>query len=199
MTISVLIKRIHMYTGLLNFTVLTIFGIIGIVATVLPNPSQREKPEATVQTRDFQLPGGMDDRQLADYIQASLDLPLTGPAPEWALGRDRQNRLRFRLGTPARFYEILVLENQNKIQITTQPYDVWQYLFHLHELTPGWAQPELRTQLWAWYMEFSIWSLMLMSLSGVYLWLATRPKYRWAQASFAVGSAIFVIFYIGIR
>jgi hypothetical protein len=199
MQISPLIKRIHMYTGLLNFTALTIFGIIGIVATVLPKPAQRPKPAATVQVQDFQLPGGIDDRQLADHIQASLNLPLTRPAPDWALGRDRQNRLRFRLWTPARFHEILVLEKQSQIQITTQPFDVWQYLFHLHEMTPGTGQPELRTQLWAWYIEFSIWSLMLMSLSGVYLWLATRPKYRLAQVSFAVGSAIFVLFYVFIR
>jgi hypothetical protein len=141
----------------------------------------------------------MDDRRLADHIHASLNLPLTKPAADWALGRDRQNRLRFRLGTPARFYEILVLEKQDQVQITTQPFDFWQYLFHLHEMTPGAGQPELRTRLWAWYMEFSIWSLMLMSLSGVYLWLASRPGYRWAQASFAAGAAIFIVFYIAIR
>jgi hypothetical protein len=188
-----------MYTGLLNFTVLVIFGIIGIVATFLPRPVEREKPAATVQMRDVHLPGGLDDRRLADYLQASLNLPLTRPVPDWMLGRDRQNRLRFRLWTPARFYEILVLEKPGKVQITTQPFDVWQYLFHLHEMTPGTGQPELRTLLWAWYIEFSIWSLILMSLSGVYLWLASRPKYRWAQVSFAAGAAIFVVFYIAIR
>lgn len=32
------IKRIHMYTGLLNVTALAVFGVIGIAATVLPSP-----------------------------------------------------------------------------------------------------------------------------------------------------------------
>ena len=98
-----------MYTGLLNFTVLMVFGIIGVVATVLPKPPERQKPPSTAQVRDFPIPGGMSDRQLADHIQASLNIPLTGPAPDWALRRDRQNRLRVRLGTPARFHDIVVL------------------------------------------------------------------------------------------
>lgn len=193
------IKRIHMYTGLLNFTVLIIFGIIGIAATILPNAEQRPRPPSTVELRDFPIPGGMSDRQVADHIHAALQIPLTAPAPDYALGRDDQNRVRFRLGTASRFYTIVVMENENKVQITTQPYDVWQYLFHLHEMTPTWVPPGLRNQLWASYMEFSIWSLILMSLSGVFLWLASRPKYRWAQVSFATGSAIFVLFYIAIR
>ena len=28
--------RIHMYTGLLNFAALVLFGVVGIIATVLP-------------------------------------------------------------------------------------------------------------------------------------------------------------------
>jgi hypothetical protein len=193
------IKRIHMYTGLLNFTVLVIFGIIGIVATVLPRASERKKPPSTVQQREFAVPGGMSDRQLADHIYESLNIPLTWRPPDYSLRRDDQNHLHFQLGTAPRFYDVAVLENEGRLQITTQPYDLWQYLFHLHEMTPARWPPGLTNQLWALYMEFSIWSLLAMALSGVYLWLASRPKYRWAQISFAVGSAIFVGFYIAIR
>jgi hypothetical protein len=32
-----------------------------------------------------------------------------------------------------------------------------------------------------------------MALSGVYLWLSSRPAHRWAQVSFAVGSAGFLL------
>ena len=38
-----------------------------------------------------------------------------------------------------------------------------------------------------------------MALTGVYLWLATRSGYRWAQISFGAGTAIFVVFYIAVR
>lgn len=193
------IKRIHMYTGLLNVTALAVFGIIGIAATALPSPRDRTPPEATVELRDFVVPGGMDDRQLADHIQMELAIPLTGSAPDWSLYRDRDSNLHFRLPTPARRYDITVLEAEHRLRLQMQPFDNWQYLFHLHEMNPGHAGSDPRIQAWAWYIEFSIWALITMALSGVYLWLAQRPGYRWAQISFASGVFVFVAFYVAVR
>jgi hypothetical protein len=193
------IKKIHMYVGLLNFSILLIFGIIGITATVLPEPNQRPKPASTARVIDFQAPQGLDDRGLADHLHAALKIPLTGTAPDWDIVRDKENNLRVRFHTPATRFEATVLEAENKLRIEEQPFDTWQFLFHLHELTPSWAHPDIRTQLWAYYVEFSIWSLILMALSGVYLWLASRPSYRWAQVSLAAGMFIFLVFYLVVR
>ena len=193
------IKRIHMYTGLLNTTALAIFGIVGIAASLLPPPKDRPAPEATVEFRDMEIPGSMDDRQLADHIQAQLQIPLTGPAPKWSFWHDDHGNLHFRLPTPARRHDIVVLEDESRVRIRSQAFDNWQYLFHLHEMTPSHARPDLRIQAWAWYIEFSIWALILMALSGTYLWLASRPEFRWAQISFATGIIVFVAFYIAVR
>jgi hypothetical protein len=54
-------------------------------------------------------------------------------------------------------------------------------------------------RLWTWYNEFSIWSLIGMSLSGVYLWLASRPRYRPAIYVFAFGSLSFLLLYMLTR
>ena len=94
------IKKIHMYLGLVNFTILFIFGLVGISASFLPPPSEQDRAEPE--------------------------------APDW------------------------------------------------------------RTQLWALYIEVSIWSLILMASSGIYLWLTSRPKLRWAQLSFAAGIISFI-------
>ena len=191
--------RIHMYTGLLNFTALVLFGVVGIVATALPPHAERAQPEPGVELVEFEIPGGMDDRQLADHIQATLRIPLTGRPPDWTLKRDDDNNLRFRLPTPARGHEIVVLEAESRLRIETLLFPTWQYLIHLHEMVPSRVTPDLRIQAWAWYIEFSIWSLILMALSGLYLWLESRPGYRWAQVSFGVGSLIFVCFYWFVR
>ncbi len=191
--------RIHMYTGLLNFTALGLFGVVGIFATVLPPHVERARPEPVVAFVEFEIPGGMDDRQLADHIQATLQIPLTAPAPDWSLKRDDDNNLRFRLPTPARRHEIVVLEEEGRLRMETLTFPTWQYLFHLHEMTPSHSTSDFRIQAWAWYIEFSIWALILMALSGLYLWLESRPGYRWAQISFGVGSLIFVCFYWFVR
>jgi len=141
----------------------------------------------------------MDDRQLADHIQMELAIPLTESAPDWSLYRDRDSNLHFRIPVPARRYDITVLEVEHRLRIRMQPFDNWQYLFHLHELNPGYSGSDPRIQACAWYIEFSIWALITMALSGVYLWLAQRPGYRWAQISFAGGVIVFVAFYVAVR
>lgn len=195
-----LVKKIHMYSGLISFTALVIFGLIGIAATFFPHPEERPRPEASIQEFDFNVPGDLDDRQLADHIQAELDLPLTGPAPDWSLGRNKENNLRFRLPTPGHYHNVVVLEQENRIRITTQPFDRWQYLFHLHEMTPRPGQMDLRVKLWAYYGLFSVWALITMTVSGLYLWLNTRRrKLWWAQVSFSVGTLCFVVLYLALR
>lgn len=194
------IKKIHMWVGLLNFTILIIFGIIGIAASILPRPADRPRPAATMRTVAYVAPGNLDDQALANAIQAFLDIPLTSsPVPSYAIRRDEDQRLRVSLFTPAVRFETTLLENDGKLEISEQPFDVWQYLFHLHELTPRAAGPDWRLRVWTWYMELSIWSLILMALSGVYLWSAARPGYRWGQVSFAAGLLIFVGFYWWVR
>ena len=195
-----LIKKIHMYSGLVSFTALLIFGVIGIVATFLPRPNDRPKPESTVQEIDFVIPGNLDDRQLADHIQAELDLPLTRPAPDWSMGRNKENNLRFLLPTPGHNYSLVVLETDNRVRIKKQPFDTWQYMFHLHEMTPRPGPTDLRIKLWAYYGLFNVWALIVMTLSGLYLWLSTgRRKFRWAQASFVMGAICFVVFYLALQ
>jgi len=195
-----LIKKIHIYSGLISFTALLIYGVIGIVATFLPRPDDRPKPEATVREISLSVPEDLDDRQLADHIRSELDLPLTRRAPDWSLGRNKKNNLRFRLPTPGHYHDVVVMEQENRIRITTQPYDLWQYLFHLHEMTPQPSQDDLRKRLWAYYGLFNVWALIMMSCSGVYLWLSTkRRKYWWAQISFSVGTLTFVALYLALR
>lgn len=200
MIMNQLIKKVHMYSGLVSFTALVIFGAIGIVATFVPGPDDRSRPDSTVEEIDFAVPGNLDDRQLANHIQAELDLPLTSPAPDWSLGRNKDNNLRFRLPTPGHYYDVVVLETDNRVRIKKQPFDTWQYLFHLHEMMPRPGQADLRVKLWSYYGLFNVWSLILMTLSGLYLWVSTpRSRFRWAQVSFFLGAVFFVIFYMALK
>lgn len=186
------IKKLHMYLGLLNFTILVIFGIVGLSVSLLPPKEERLRPKSTVRHVSYETPGGLGDRELADHVYATLRLPLTQSAPDWSLRRDKQNNLQFSLGTPAKSYHIVVLEQQSQLRIESTPYDSWQYLFHLHEVTLRQTAPDWRMQAWGAYMELSIWSLIFMALSGVYLWLASRPGLRWAQCSLVAGMVSFI-------
>ena len=189
------VKKIHNYVGLLNFTILIVFGIVGIAVSVSP-PGPRPRPEPVVREVAFTAPGNLDDEQLANRVQETLDIPLTGPPRDFQIRRGKDGQLRVRLGTPATMYTVIVREDQDLLRVETVPFDKRGYLFHLHEMTPGAGQPDWRLSAWAWYVEFSIWSLTFMALTGVYLWLVSRPKWRWAQVAFASGSALSLLVYV---
>ena len=200
MKMNLLIKKIHIYSGLISFTALLIFGVIGIVASVLPRPDERPKPDAENWEINYQVPTNLDDRQLADRIQSDLNLPLTKSPPDWSLRRDKESNLRFRLPTPGHFYDVVVVEEDSLLRIRKQPFDEWQYLFHLHEMTPSADPEDFRILLWAYYGEFNLWALIVMGLSGLYLWITTkRRNFWWAQVSFLVGTLSFAVFYLALR
>ena len=189
-----LLKKIHMYTGLLTFSALIVFGIAGVHAT-LRDPDQRHRPEAKIEHVDFVVPGNLTDKQLADRVYETLKPPLAGPLRKRALRHDKQGNLVLPFHTVNGSRKVTVLERENRLRVETKQASLGQTLNALHATVPRWAAPDLRIRLWAYYMEMAIWALIGMSLSGVYLWLAARPGSRWGQVSFGAGSTAFLVLY----
>ncbi len=188
-----LVKKIHMYTGLLTFSALIVFGVAGMHAT-LQDPS-RDRPKAKVEHVDFEAPGDLADKQLADRVYETLKPPLARPLETWALRHDAQGNLVLRFHSVNGLRKVTVLEEENRLLVQTERLSLVQTLNALHATVPRWAAPDPRIRLWAYYMEMAIWALIGMSLSGVYLWLAVRPGSRWGQVSFGAGSAAFLVLY----
>ena len=189
-----ILKKIHMYTGLLTFSALIVFGVAGVHAT-LRAPEQHRRPETRIEEVDFIVPGNLTDKQLADRVYETLQIPLARPLEKWALRHDTQGNLLLRFYTPNGLRTVTVLEKENRLRVETRQASLGQTLNALHATVPRWAAPDLRIQLWAYYMEVAIWALIGMALSGVYLWLAARPGSRWGQVSFGAGSAAFLVLY----
>ncbi len=194
-----LIKKLHMYTGLLNFSILFVYGASGLLLTAQPAPGNRPRPKPETRFVDFQVPAGLTDKQVADRVWETLQLPLTAPPQPQGIRRDPSNNLRFGFFTPSNAHQIVVLEKENRLRVETVRNDIWRYLFALHGTALGHPSTDWRIQAWAWYNEFAIWSLIGMVASGVYLWLASRPGFRWAQVSLAAGLGIFALLFLLTR
>ncbi len=187
------IKRLHIYVGLLNSTILVVFSIVGLAVTFVPRRPAESLPAADVRYVPFEVPGDLDDLQLARRIQEALHLPLTRPPAKFNLRRGEDGLLRVRLPTPSKLHTVTVLETENRLRIETRPFDVWHYLVRLHTITPAGRLPDWRLRAWSWYVEFALWSLIFMAVTGIWLWLVSRPRLGWAHASFAAGTAAFVL------
>jgi hypothetical protein len=183
-----------MYIGLLNLSILLVFGVAGLTATI-DNRADRD-PE--VEYRAYTVPAGLDDKAAADRVWEFLRLPLSQPLPKYAIRRDASHDLTLDFYSPSGVRRAVVLEKENRIRLETRRNGFAEYLNALHTTTIN-RNPDWRMRWWGYYTEFSIWSLIVMSLSGVYLWLASRPLYTPARYAFALGCGTFLLLYILTR
>jgi uncharacterized iron-regulated membrane protein len=196
---TVLIKKIHTYLGLLTFINLMVYGIAGLAATFHADPENSAKPQPSVYELPFKVDPNLTDRQVAERAVAALHFTLVAPVSEYAIKHDRANRLWLDLYHSNGTHKVTFLETEGKMRIEEIRNDVWSYLDNLHTTTSAFASGDIRMRLWANYNEFAMWSLIGMTVSGVWLWLAVRPGHRWAQVSFATGMGIFVALWILTR
>jgi hypothetical protein len=185
------IRRIHMYLGLLNFSLLVVFGIAGLVATLeAPDIPQKEAPP--VEFREFTPAPSASDREVGQLLARTLNQAHAGPP---VVRRNATNQL------VAEFYSVngmvraTLLEGERRIQVQTFRNSIWEFIDGAHATTIAEAPPDGVVRAWAWYVEFSIWSLIAMSLSGLWLGLSSRWNYRWTRVSLAAGCMAFAALY----
>lgn len=189
------LKKIHAWLGLLSFTVLLVYGITGLSVTMLPAPEDRPRRQAAAEFVDFRVPPNLTDKQVADRVWEALNLPLTNPAPEWSLRRDADNNLTIGFYTPNGPARVTVLEREGRLRLVRERAPWPAFLNNLHASTLRDLPVDWRMRAWVAYNEFAIFALILMSLSGVYLWLSSRPRHLLARLSFFAGTGSFLALY----
>jgi hypothetical protein len=198
--VQALVKDLHTYLGLLNFSHLIVFGIAGLVATFSPPPGERQPEPGPVRHVAFTARPDWTDKEVADAVYEALRLPLTGPVPEWAIRRDAEGRLLLNFHTVNGPFRVTVLESEGRLRIETLRNGFWRYVSNLHAtLRVHDHSGDWRVGLWTWYVEVALWSLIAMALSGLYLWLSSRPRFRTAFWLLLGGSALFIVLYVLTR
>lgn len=189
------VKKLHAWLGLLSFTILLIYGITGLSVTLLPAPEARPRREGGTEFVDFRVPPNLTDKQVADRVWEALKVPLANPAPEWSLRRDADNNLTMGFYTPNGPTHVTVLEREGRLRVVRERSEWPAFLNNLHASTLRDRPTDWRMRAWIAYNEFAIFALIFMSLSGVYLWLSSRPRHRAAQISFFAGTGAFLVLY----
>jgi len=192
-----LLRKIHMYLGLLSWSSLIVFGIAGLTAT-LHSPSD-PRPALAVRMVEFSVAPNSTDADVADAIWKKLAVPFASPPGKWSLRRDSDNHLVVSLWSPNGVVNATVIENEARLRVETQRNSLAQAMNNLHAMTtnadnPGWA-----IRMWTVYNEFAIWTLLAMALTGVALWLTSRPRFRLAQVAFLSTCVLFGVLYYVMR
>ncbi len=188
-----------MYAGLLTVSSLLVYGIVGITAMLEDAPQKRHKPIPQVSFRDYSAPQNLSDADLAAHILATNSIPLANPIPAWAIKHDKDNHLVLDYYTVNGMTRVTVLEREKKLKFEATRVGFMDFLNRIHATTIRAEVPDLRVRGWIYYNEFSIWAMLFMTFSGIYLWLTSRPRWGLAQMSFAAGACLFTALYWSIR
>ena len=199
MRLAVLMERLHIYAGLLSFTILLVFGVAGLHAVVVPDP--RVNPDRFSDARyvDFDVPPDASDRELANRVHDQLGFITAGKMPDFALGRNSQHELVLDFWSVNGVTKVRVLEDRNQLEIRSTRTSLAGYLNNLHLSVPVYSPRNVVMFTWALYVELSIFTLLFLVASGVYLWLRTRRGGWWAYASFGLGSGVFIALWVLVR
>ena len=186
------ILRIHNYLGLFNFSLLIVFGIAGLVVTMEAPDIMRQKQGPAVEVRDFTPPASASDREVGQLLGRTLNPAHAGPP---IVRRNAQNQLVTSFYSPNGMVRVTLLEGERRIQIETFRNSIWRFIDNVHAMTIAGAERDGVVRAWTWYIEVSIWSMIAMAVSGVWLGLRRRWNYRWTRVAFAAGCVVFAAFY----
>ena len=130
-----------------------------------------------------------------------LEIPLARDANERSLRYDAEGRPTLSLYTLNGNHRVTVLADRGVVRVRSTRTSFAEFLNRLHSTTFRSASHirDWRVRLWSIYVELSIWALMLMPLTGIYLWIVTRPTHRWARASAVASLISAVLFYFVLR
>ena len=193
------VKKLHMYAGLLTYCQFTLYGLAGLLASVRPGPEERAPFPLTTTELAYRSAPGATDKQIADEIHALLDPPLSGPVPEWAVRRADDGQLQVTFHSVNGPTRVAVLEERGMLRVERVRNSAPRFLSNLHATTVRDWTGDWRLRVWAWLNELGLWALLGLALSGVYLWLASRPRLGVAVASSLGGLAGFVFLWFLIR
>ncbi len=193
------IRRLHIYAGLLTVSSLLVYGIVGVTAMLQDDPAKRLRPVPQITFQEFTSPANLSDVDLANLIMTRFSIPLANPIPDWAIKHDKENHLVLDYYSVNSMTRVTVLETERKLKFEANRVGILEFLNRIHATTIRAQVPDLRVRGWIYYNYVSIWFMLFMTFSGLYLWLTSRPGWRWAQVSFASGLLLFCTLYWAIR
>jgi uncharacterized iron-regulated membrane protein len=186
LVLTALVRRLHIYAGLLTFAQLTLYGIAGLVASVQPG-LERPKQVRAVRYEPFDAEPGATDKEVARAVWQALQLPLTRPMPDWFLQHTADGDLQLDFYNVNGIYRVVVLEKEKRLRIESIRNALGLFLSDMHAATTGDREAPQFARVWAVYNEAGMWCLLGFCVSGVYLWLITRWRDPWAWVSLASG------------
>jgi hypothetical protein len=191
-------RDLHLYVGLFLAPFVLVFAVsvFFLVHSWLPGVASEPGPPRTV-TGVF-IPKGvenLDGRERVDAVRAVLDR--LGVAGEVTVIRHIRNerRLVIPVIVPGRETTVDINLETRTVLISARTTGIWDALVTLHK-APGPHLVAVRMnwfpmRVWKWLADATVWLLLFLSLSGIYLWAVLRAERRIGLLLIAAGATSF--------
>ena len=193
-----LMRKLHAYAGLLSFAVLLVYGIAGLTVTFHAGPGEHPD-EQPVRFMAFEPPASASAERIAslayERLKPTLFGPLSAPWPD----KDSAGRLRLGFWSVNGTHEVTYLATRKQLRIEARRTSFWNYLNALHTATGVKDAPTLPMRLWAILNQFVMFAMLFLAATGIYLWPASRPKFRPARILLVAGVAAMIFVYVTMR
>jgi hypothetical protein len=198
-------RQLHLYGGLFLCPFLLIFA----VSTIQLNHGWYQPPDGTTTTVGLPIPAEMlvdvTNRQVTDDMtfeeRAAAGQPLLDHIVEKlklqgeiaGAGVVRNGRTMLNVARPGLVKRIVVNVRTQEATITELRQGLFGTLRYLH-LNPGpHRQPQwIGTTAWGWIADATVYVTLLLTLSGIYLWVLVREERKAGIVVLGAGAVSFV-------
>jgi len=199
-------RDLHLYLGLFISPFVLVFSlsVILLVHGGVPAAS----PEPTVRTvTGLSLPEGLErlaGRDLINALRPVLDAIGVKGEVDFVRAIPTEHRLVMPVRLPGRETSVSINLEDRSANITTRS-DGWRgALVYLHKM-PGQHNANIRVnsifmRLWKWSADATVYLILFLTVSGVYLWIALHAERRIGLGLIAAGAFSFAgIVYVVCR
>jgi hypothetical protein len=193
-----LTRDLHLYIGLFISPFVLLFSVSVLFLVHANIPGTSRKPSVRTVS-DISLPeniGSLNGRPQLDAIRSVLDRVGVAGEVDFIRELPKEQRLVIPVIVPGR-QTTVELNLESRTAVITEKYTgTWDAAVYLHKI-PGPHNVEIRMNWpslrpWKWLADATVYLLLFITISGVYLWTVLRAERRMGLALLAGGAFSFV-------
>ncbi len=190
------LRDLHLYFGLFVSPFVLLFAVS--VFYLNHGKLRQGTPPPAETFQNLNIPDGFDRLKGREAIErARIILPQVGVSGEIGFLRylPSDRRLIFPVSTAGLESTIGVDLDARSATVTRRTMNLWESLSYLHKM-PGPHNVAIRgnwvgIQMWRWFADATIYLILFISISGIYLWWAIKADRRIGFTLLGAGMATF--------
>jgi hypothetical protein len=189
------VRDLHLYLGLFASPFVLVFAVSVFFLVHAGFPQPRPNPAGTRSVADLPLPANLDQlsgRERIDALRPALDRARVYGEVGWIQHLARDNRLIVPVAVPGRITTVTIDVARREAAIEEQSTGWTGAVVALHK-APGPHLAGLRMnwiymRVWFWLADATVYLVLFITLSGVYLWVLLRAERRIGVTLLAAGA-----------